>query len=274
MPRARSGPSPSQTYEGRKTPNRPTSAHVRPLRAPAGSSARVLGVALLEEGARRPRPCPRWRRCGPRPRARPPGRRPMSRRGRGRSGASPRARRAGRARRSPSPSSSARRDAPRRPARPRLTRPIRSASARVEDAAGQDQLLGPRRPDDPRQPLRPAAARGDRQAHLGQAEPGALRGDPEVAAQRQLEAAAERVALDRGDGRHRQLGQLARRRLLELVPLAAGRARAGPRTRRRASRRENARSPRPLTTTARTSSAAPRRASRARASSSSERARA
>ena len=28
IPRARSGPSPSQTYEGRKTPNRPISRHV------------------------------------------------------------------------------------------------------------------------------------------------------------------------------------------------------------------------------------------------------
>ena len=41
-----------------------------------------------------------------------------------------------------------------------LTRPIASASSAVSDAPGQDQLLGPRRADDPRQPLRPAGARG------------------------------------------------------------------------------------------------------------------
>ena len=40
-----------------------------------------------------------------------------------------------------------------------LTSPIRSRLGGVDDAPGQDQLLGPRRPDDPRQPLRAAGAR-------------------------------------------------------------------------------------------------------------------
>ena len=49
MPRARSGPSPSQTYEGRKTPNRPTSLMCDPTSCKVASAAAVLGVALLEE---------------------------------------------------------------------------------------------------------------------------------------------------------------------------------------------------------------------------------
>ena len=98
---------------------------------------------------------------------------------------------------------------------------------RGQDAPGQDQLLGPRGPDDPRQPLRPAGARRDGQAHLGQAELRALRGDPDVAAQRQLEPAAERVALDRGDRRHRQRRQPGRDAGLQLVPRASAGAALG-----------------------------------------------
>ena len=73
----------------------------------------------------------------------------------------------------------------------------------------------------------PPGARRDRQADLRQAEPGTFRGDPHVAAQRELQTAAERVALDGGDGRHRQLGKPAGDAGLELVSGAAGRASLG-----------------------------------------------
>ena len=124
-----------------------------------------------------------------------------------------------------------------------LTRPIRSASAASMIRPVRIELLGPGQPDDPRQPLRPAAPGRHRQAHLGHAQPGPGRGDPQVAAQRQLQPAAQRVALDRGDGRHRQLRQLRGRRASSSCSWRFGRpGRAGPRTRRRASpRRRRAR---------------------------------
>src|SRR4029079_11350259 len=53
MPRARSGPSPSQMYDGRKTPNRSTSAMChRPPQGSVvvGSATAVDRVALVEEG--------------------------------------------------------------------------------------------------------------------------------------------------------------------------------------------------------------------------------
>src|SRR6266705_398542 len=49
MPRARSGPSPSQMYEGRKTPNRPISLTGDTSRCSA-SSAVVFGWSLGDEG--------------------------------------------------------------------------------------------------------------------------------------------------------------------------------------------------------------------------------
>src|SRR5690348_8202394 len=49
IPRARSGPSPSHTYDGRKTPNRPTSLTWQLLRCVAGSAAVVGGLTLLDE---------------------------------------------------------------------------------------------------------------------------------------------------------------------------------------------------------------------------------
>ena len=64
-----------------------------------------------------------------------------------------------------------------------------------QPAAGQDQLLGPCGADDPRQPLRAAAARDDRQPYLGQAELRRLGRDPDVAAQRELQPAAEAEAI-------------------------------------------------------------------------------
>src|SRR3990172_5944057 len=52
MPRDLSGPSPSQMYEGRKTPNRPTSLMWLLPHFTSTSSAPVLGIALSEEGVR------------------------------------------------------------------------------------------------------------------------------------------------------------------------------------------------------------------------------
>src|SRR6185295_19953447 len=52
MPRARSGPSPSQTYDGRKTPKRPTSVmNDQPPHSSRGaaSPAAILGVPFGEE---------------------------------------------------------------------------------------------------------------------------------------------------------------------------------------------------------------------------------
>ena len=59
---------------------------------------------------------------------------------------------------------------------------------------GDDEVLGPGRPDEAGQPLRAAPAGDDAEQDLGLAEHGLLRGDPVVAGQGQLAAAAERVA--------------------------------------------------------------------------------
>ena len=65
--------------------------------------------------------------------------------------------------------------------------------------AGDAQLLGPARTDEAGEALRPAAARNDAEEDLRLAEHGALAGDPVVARERQLAAAAEGVAADGGD---------------------------------------------------------------------------
>ena len=238
IPRARSGPSPSQTYEGRNTPNRPTSVMNGP--PPNAGTTGLIGRGTPGHAWRgrrsRPRAGRRSRTRGPTPRARPRGRSRCRSRPRGRSGASPRGPRAGRARRSPRRSLVARATA--WPAgTTSCTSPIRSASAAVRTRPVRISSRALAGPDDPRQPLRPAGARRDREAHLGQAELRALRGDPDVAAQRELQAAAQRVALDRGDRRHRQAGQPGRDARLQLVRARVRRGRAGPRTRPRGSRR-------------------------------------
>ena len=66
-------------------------------------------------------------------------------------------------------------------------------------AAGEAQLLGPARADQPGQALRAAPAGDDAEQDLRLPEHRALAGDPVVARQRQLAAAAERVAGDGGD---------------------------------------------------------------------------
>ena len=74
-------------------------------------------------------------------------------------------------------------------------------------------------PDQPRQPLGAAGPRDDAQQDLGLADPGALAGDPEVGAQRELEAAAERIS---GNGRHDRLGDLRDRGERVLQPPGVG----------------------------------------------------
>ena len=67
--------------------------------------------------------------------------------------------------------------------------------------AGDDELQRPFRPDQARQALRAAGARQEAELDLGQADAGAGRGDAVMAAERELEAAAERRAVDRRDDR-------------------------------------------------------------------------
>ena len=55
------------------------------------------------------------------------------------------------------------------------TRPIASASSARDLATGEDEVLGPRRADEPGQPLRAAAAGDDAEQDLGLAEPGLAR---------------------------------------------------------------------------------------------------
>ena len=96
-----------------------------------------------------------------------------------------------------------------------LTRPHCVGLAGVEAAAGQHELHRPLLAEHARQPLGAAAAGDDPEGDLGLAEDGRLGGDDHVAGQRQLAAAAERVAGDRGDQR-----RLASRRGAARTPAA------------------------------------------------------
>src|SRR4029453_15465210 len=58
---------------------------------------------------------------------------------------------------------------------------------------------GPRETDQAWQPLRAARSGDDPQPDLGQAEPGVLGGEPEVAREGDLEPTAQREPVDRGD---------------------------------------------------------------------------
>ena len=103
------------------------------------------------------------------------------------------------------------------------TRPIASASVGADLAAGEDEVLGPGRADEAGQALRAAAAGDDAEQDLRLAELGLLAGDPEVAGQGQLAAAAEGEAADarrswRGGCGHRVEG-----------PVGSGRRARGPR---------------------------------------------
>jgi hypothetical protein len=82
----------------------------------------------------------------------------------------------------------------------RSTRPICQRLVGTNLAAAQDQVLGPGRTDEARQPLGAATARDDAEQDLGLTEPGLGGSHPEVAGQCQLAAAAEGEARHRGDG--------------------------------------------------------------------------
>src|SRR5581483_7857318 len=81
----------------------------------------------------------------------------------------------------------------------------------VDLAAGEDQLLRDPQAADAREPLRAAPAGDDAERDLGLPQPRATRGVAKVAAERELAAAAEREAVDRGDRRLRHLLQQPRR---------------------------------------------------------------
>src|SRR5262249_1350592 len=105
----------------------------------------------------------------------------------------------------------------------------------ADAAAAHDHVLRPSEPDQPREALRAAAARDHAEPHLGERELGAVRGEAEVARERELEADAEHVAVERrDDGLRAALGrghvpgeprQLRRRPLEEHADVAAGRER-------------------------------------------------
>ena len=93
------------------------------------------------------------------------------------------------------------------PCATRLTMPEPVRLRGVDAAAGEHQLHGALLADHARQPLRAAAARDDPEQDLGLAELGRLGGHDHVAGERELAAAAERVARHRGDQRRAHRGQ-------------------------------------------------------------------
>ena len=101
---------------------------------------------------------------------------------------------------------------------------------RADVAAGEDHLPGTCEPDQPGQPLGPTRAGDDPEPDLGQAELRVLGHDAEVARERELAPAAERVAVDGRQHRFRDLLQVAAR-LLERrdVRIDLGRAPLGHR---------------------------------------------
>ena len=72
---------------------------------------------------------------------------------------------------------------------------------RADHLSGQDELQGAALADQPRQPLRSAAARNESQRDFGLAKFRVLDGDPDGAGHRRLAAAAERKAIDGCDHR-------------------------------------------------------------------------
>ena len=73
---------------------------------------------------------------------------------------------------------------------------MRWASCSADHLAGQDEPQRASLADEPRQPLRAAAARDESQGDLGLAEFGGLDRDPERAGHGRLAAAAQRKAVD------------------------------------------------------------------------------
>src|SRR5207237_1463487 len=76
--------------------------------------------------------------------------------------------------------------------------------------SAEEHVERARKADEARQPLRTAGGRDEAEARLRQtdADVGRIRGDPRVARQRDLEAASERRAVDRGDRDERERGKL------------------------------------------------------------------
>ena len=219
---------------GRRTPSRSDSV--------VEARARRCSATLIAPGTRacasRGTPaCPR-----PGPRSPSPARRAAAPARARRRATSPR-RRARPAWRAGRRSAGARRSAARARAPPRATRassataltiPMPLGLGGVEAPAGEHQLHRPLLADRARQPLGAAAAGDDPERDLGLAELGRLGGDDQVADQRQLAAAAERPARDRGDHRRPALGEPApeRRRRVKDAPRGT-RARRARRCRRR-----------------------------------------
>jgi hypothetical protein len=97
----------------------------------------------------------------------------------------------------------------------------------LDRRAADDHVERLGRTDHARQPLGAAGTRQQAEVHLGQADQGAGRADPVVAAERELVAAAERQARDSGDDRlvrafdqRDQLGEIGRGARLRRVELA------------------------------------------------------
>ena len=91
----------------------------------------------------------------------------------------------------------------------RLARPMRSASSPLDAAAGEDEVERVAVADQARQANGAAVDERHAPAPAEHAEHRVARRDPQVAPERELEAARHRVALDRGD--HRLGEQHARR---------------------------------------------------------------
>ena len=133
-------------------------------------------------------------------------------------GRSPRSRRGGRRASSPGGSARGPRPSPARASRcsPAGTTSVTQAHGQrlvgVDEPAGEDQVQRAAHADDARQALRAAVDQRHAPAALGEAERRALGGDPQVAPQRELEAAGQAPAGDRGDRRlgRRQAGEAQR----------------------------------------------------------------
>src|SRR5215470_17207610 len=90
----------------------------------------------------------------------------------------------------------------------------------VDDVPGEDELLRPGTPEQAGQPLGPAEAGEDAQAHLRETKARILRGVDEVTGKGQLAPAAEREAIDRGHHRHRERSDDVHHSLTERTKVA------------------------------------------------------
>ncbi|CAB4929431.1 unannotated protein [freshwater metagenome] len=70
---------------------------------------------------------------------------------------------------------------------------------RLDEASAEDEVLRPRRSNEPGEPLGSAGAGDDPEEDLRLTEAGIIGSNAKIAAQRELASAAERIAGDRGD---------------------------------------------------------------------------